>query len=97
METCDRSFSAWAVPPRCALIAAEGAGDAGEDRFELKGVGEAGRPKRGAFHVVDFLLRLHMRIGGAVSGGSDQQLRIALLWEDLPSGPGDEENERDGG
>ena len=33
-ETRDRyTFSGYAVHPRCALITAEGAGDAGEDRF----------------------------------------------------------------
>ena len=35
----------------------------------------------------------HMRIDSLVSGGGGQQLRIARLWEDVPSGAGDE---RDG-
>lgn len=98
METRDKfTFADWAVHPRCALITAEGAGDAGEDRFGVEVVGEVGRPRRGAVHLVDVLTRLYMRIDGAVSGGGDQQLRIARLWEDVPSGAGDEEDARDGG
>ena len=42
MERRDRfGFSRWAVYPRCALNTAEGASDAGEDRFGI----EVGKPK----------------------------------------------------
>ena len=60
-------------------------------------IGEAGRPRRGAVHLVDFLPRLSMRIDGAASAGDSQQLRIARIWEDVTSGTGDEGDERDGG
>ena len=60
-------------------------------------IGVAGRPRRGAVHLVDFLPRLHMRIDSAVSGGGGQQLRVARLWEDVTPGAGDEGDERDGG
>ena len=69
------AFWGWAGHRRCALITAEGAGDAGEDTLGVEVVREAGRPRWGAVHSVD-LTRLHMRIDGAVSGGGDPQLRI---------------------
>ena len=98
MERRDKfGFSGWAVHPRCALNTAEGASDADEDRFGTEVIGEAGRPRRGAVHLVDFLPRLHMRIDGAASGGGSQHLRIARLWEDVTPGTGDEGYERDGG
>ena len=95
MERRDRfGFSGWAVHPRCALNTAEGTSDAGEDRFGIEVIGEAGQPRRGAVHLVDFLPRLHMRIDGAARGGGGQQLRIARLWEDVTPGTGDEGDER---
>ena len=81
--------SGWEVYPRFALNTAEGAVDAGEDKFRIDVIGEAGLPRRGAVHLVGFLPRLHMRIDGAVSRGGGQQLRIAWLWEDVTSGAGD--------
>ena len=83
-------FSGWEVHPRCALIAADGESDAGEDRFGIVVVGEVGRPRQGAVHLGGLLPRLHIRTDGAVSEGRGQQLRIAWLWEDVPPGGGDE-------
>ena len=78
METRDRfAFSGRAVHPRCALITAEGAGDA--DRVGVVVVGEVGRPRRGAVHMMDFLQRRDMRIDSAVSRCGGQQFRIARL------------------
>ena len=80
IERHDRfGLSGSAVHPRCALNTAEGASYAGEDRFGIEVIGEAGRPRRGAVHLVDFLPRLHMRIVGAANEGGGQQLRIARL------------------
>ena len=90
IERRDRfGFSGWAVHPRCALNTAEGTSDAGEDRFEIEVIGEAGRPRRGAVRLVDFLPRLHMKIDGAASGGGSRQLRIARFWEDVTPGTGE--------
>ena len=87
MERRDKfGFSGWAVHPRYALNTAEGASDAGEDRFGIEVVGETGRPRRGADRLVGFLPRLHMRIDGAASRGGSQHLRIARLWEDVTPG-----------
>ena len=98
MEIHDRfAFSGWVIHPRCALNTAEGAVDAGEDKFRIDVIGEAGLPRRGAVHLVEFLPQLHVRIDGAVNGGGGQQLRLTRLWEDVPPGAGDEGNERDGG
>ena len=98
MERRDRfCFSRWTVHRRCALNTAEGASDAGDDRFGIEVIGEAGRPRWGAVHLVDFLPRLHMRIDGAAGGGGSQHLRIARLWEDVTPGTGDEGYERGGG
>ena len=97
MERRDRfGVSGWAVHPRCALNTAEGASDAGYDRFGIEVTGEAGRPRRGAVHLVDFLPRLHMRIDGAASGGGSQHPRIARPWEDVTPGTEDEGYEQDG-
>ena len=91
MEMHDRfGFSEWAVHPRFALNTAEGASDAGEDRFGIDLIGEAGRPRRGAVHLADFLPRLHMKIDDAASGSGGQQLRIARLWEDVTRETGDD-------
>ena len=60
-------------------------------------IGEAGRPRRGAVHLVDFLPRVHMRIDGAARWGGSQSLRIARLWEDVTTGTGDEGCEREDG
>lgn len=46
-------------------------------------LGKAARSRRGAAHLVDFLLRLYMRIDGAVSGGGGRLLRMAWLREDM--------------
>ena len=76
METRDRfAFSGRAVHPRCALNTVEGGGHAGEDRFGVVIIGEAGRPRRGTVHLVDFLPGLHMRVDIAVRGGRGQQPR----------------------
>ena len=48
--------------------------DAGEDRFGIAVIGEAGLPRRSAVHLVDFLPRLHMRIGSAANESGGQQL-----------------------
>ena len=73
MERRDRfGFWGWAVHPRCTLNTAGGGRDAGEDRFGIEEIGEAGRPRRGAHHLGDFPPRLHMRIDGAASGGGGQ-------------------------
>ena len=98
MERRDRyGFSGWAVHPMCALNTAEGASDAGEDRFGIEVIGKAGRSRRCIVHLVDFLPQLHIRIDGAASGGGGQQLRIARLWENVTPGTGDEGDGRDGG
>ena len=98
MEILDAfTFSRWAIHPRCALNTAEGAVDAGEDKLRIAAAGEAGLSKRGAIHLVDFLPELRMSIDGAANGGVGQQLRIALLWEDVSAEVGDERDERDGG
>ena len=59
-------------------------------RYGIAVIEEAGLPRRGAVHLVGFLPRLHMRIDGAASGGGGQHLRIARLWDYVPSGAGDE-------
>lgn len=98
IEIHDRlAFSGWTVHPRCELNTAEGACDVVEDRFRIEVIGEAGRPRRGAVHLVDFPPRLHVMVDSATSGGGGQQLRIARLWENVLSGAGDEGNEQDGG
>ena len=80
IERCDRfDFSGWAVHSRCALNTAEGASDAGDDGSGIEVIWEAGRPRRGAIHLVDFLPWLHMRIDGAASGGGSQHLRISRM------------------
>ena len=90
-------FCSGAVHPRCALNSAEGAFDADESKFGVQVTGEAGLPRQGVVHLVDFLPRLHTRIDGAANGGGSQQLRTARLWEDAPPEASGEGNERDGG
>ena len=78
------------------LNADEGAIGAGENTFGIAVTGDAGVPRRGAVHLVDFLPRLRMTVDGAADGGSDQQLHIAWFWADVPPGAGDEGNKRNG-